>query len=208
MGIDLKRGTGDLEAAKERPRRRVGSDLVGDAMVESNCPHRWHGQVHDHRDCARGGDRLRRRPVEERLGRRDEVIARKAQQALAPGARTWTEERVPGAVKALVMSRSHSRWSVLSMQGVRSGSFVAATTIAMVGPAAAWQGTGSAWWAPDARRHGRSGSLPTCAPTQCQRCSTSGPWRYFLEPQSTLTRPQHRTSTLPGSVGEPPRIET
>jgi glycosyltransferase involved in cell wall biosynthesis len=34
----------------------------------------------------------------------------------------------------------------------------------MVGLAAAGQATGSAWWAPDARRHGRSGSLPTCAP--------------------------------------------
>ena len=48
-----------------------------------------------------GWDRLRRRPVEERLGRRDEVIACKAQQALAPGARTWTEERVPDGVSEL-----------------------------------------------------------------------------------------------------------
>ena len=34
----------------------------------------------------------------------------------------------------------------------------------MVGLAAAGQATGSAWWAPDARRHGRSGSLPTLCP--------------------------------------------
>ncbi len=61
------------------------------------------------------------------------------------GARTSIEERVTGAVKALVTSRSYSRWSAPSLPGARSGSFVAATTMRRGRAAAAGEATGVAW---------------------------------------------------------------
>ena len=58
---------------------------------------------------------------------------------------TSTDVSVTGAVKALVTSRSYSRWSAPSLPGARRGAFVAATKIAVVGGGAAGEATGVAW---------------------------------------------------------------
>ena len=63
------------------------------------------------------------------------------------GTMTSTVVRVTGARKALVTRRSYSRWSTPSLPATRSGSFVAATRMAVVGATPAGEAAGVAWLA-------------------------------------------------------------